>query len=457
MEIVHLPPTLVPFLNALAHTGTDHTLELEGFEVGLGDLERWLDHHGAFHLHGEEALEFENLQVLHAQIHGALVHEGKQAILDALVPPLYQTIQLMDKINKRREQPHFSPLPAINETILAGAAHIQGRGNASAVSARLAILAEFYRQTRQRYRSVKARLRPEVVEELDFAFAHLKAGQEAAAAALGDGNKAALHDALAQLKEAGDLVAFLIEWDRQDRERLQQRHRRFNIPHGAGQVLEVALESARAFERSQWARGTRNVLEVTLPDLRGFFAASQPRLVLPVESRLYLIEGVEHALDGLEAALVAMSSLETEEALAGLEAALEELSAAFAELEAHVPRAAHLHGTLAGGYWEAMVGALGGTVPVVGLLDLLKSHNPPPEWEPVVRHLRDYVVRGDLADLQLALLTLAELHPPPAEADGTGSWSCAYCGHVNPAGVAPCQACSARQAEGALDASGWEA
>lgn len=459
MEIVHLPPTLVPFLDALAHTGTDHGEELEGFEAGLADLERWLAHHGGFNLHAEEALELENLAVLHEQVRAALANEGKQSILDALVPPLYQAIQLMDRINKRREQPHFSPLPAINEAIMAGAAFLQKRAQPEAVAARLAILGEFYRQTRQRYRSVKARLRAEVVAELDFAFAHLKAAWEAASAALEAGDRNSLHDALAQLKEAGDLVNFLVEWDRQDRERLNERHRRFNIPNGAGQVLELGLESARTFERTQWERGTRNLTEVTLPDLRAFFAASQARLVLPVESRLYLIEGVEQALDGVESALQAMNdhSLPAEVALDGLEAALEELSAAFTELEAHVPRAGHLQGTLAGAYWEAMVGALGGTVPVVALLDLLQSNNPPPEWEPVVRHLRDYVAGGDVADLQLAALSLAELHPPPsAEEDGTTSWSCAYCGQVNPAGVAPCQACSAKQAEGALD-PGWEA
>jgi len=457
MEIVHLPPTLVPFLDALAHIGTDHAQELPTFEAGLADMERWLAHHGAFNLHAEEALELENLAVLHEQIRAALDQPGKQAILDALVPPLYQAIGLMDKINKRREQPHFSPLPAVNEAILAGAAFIQGRGRPEAVAARLAILGEFYRHTRQRYRSVKARLRPEVVEELDFAFAHLRAAQNAAEAALADENKQALHDALAQLKEAGDLVNFLVEWDRQDRERLRQRHQRFNIPNGAGQVLELGLESARAFDRSQWARGTRSLTEVTLPELRGFFQASQARLVLPVEARLDLIEAVEHALEGVEEALHAMPERETQDALDGLEGALEELSRAFSELEAQVPPVAHLQGTLAGAYWEAMVGALGGTVPIVALLDLLQSRPAPVEWEPVVRHLRDYVAGGEPADLQLAALALAELHPAPAASEGAASWSCAYCGHVNPAGSGPCQACSAKQVEGALDMSGWEA
>lgn len=435
---------MVPLLDALRAGEPDLEAPLEGFEAEREAAARWLEFHRAYSLDSQDEEDLANIEFLLREVDSAL----DDLSLERIVHPLYQVISLMETVGKRRDQPHFSQQPGVNDFILAGAAWVQGRGEQRGVRERLPVLEENYQNLRRLYRLRKDQLRPEVRPELETGLKHFKASLQHCQQALEAEDRDALHAALAQLGQASELLQHLLDWDRQDQLRHQERHRRFNIPM-AGPDLELALETARSVPRQEWDRGIRNLTRVVLPQLLAFWNLVRPLLVLPPEQRS-LLEEVDGGIEDLEAAVESLQSREltAEQALARLEEACSSLHELFCQIDRHARRGDRLEGTPAGVYWQTAMGVLGGTVPLVAVEELLRTLPPMAGVGPL---LREYLTCLDPELLREALYALAG--QVPAEDRPATSWGCAYCGQVNPLGQHPCRRCGANPSASAC----WEA
>ncbi|MEW6279151.1 MAG: hypothetical protein AB1758_11035 [Candidatus Eremiobacterota bacterium] len=453
MEIVHLPPGMVSLLDALA-LGNPTQDDLEAFEEERQAALRWHAFHSAYSLDDEDLSDLENVALCWREVVAALEEPTPAGVLEKLLTPLYQAIHRMDQVNRRRENAHFSALPAVNDLIMAGAACIQGRGQLSGVLDRVAVAEEYYRNCRHLYLSRKSRLKPEVQPEFERALQLLREGIESVARAARAEDLTALHDALARVKDSSDLFREFLEWDRRDQERFRARHTRFHIPL-VGPELELALGSGRSLPRAQWERGVRHLTETVLPRLFAFWSLVRASLVVPSSRRAQLLEAVEDALEGLDGAVSTLSDPERPagELADSFEAACVALSAAFAELESNAVRGDRLGGTLGGVYWEAGHGALAGSVPLVALQELLRQK--PPLWPEVEAGFRDYLETRRPEALCDALTALVEQFEPSAAAE-PDAWGCGYCGFLNPLGQHPCRRCGANPS-GTVGTGAWEA
>lgn len=453
MEIVHLPPAMVGLLNALRDGEADVESRLEEFHSERQAARRWLEFHGAFSLDAEDEKDLENIAYLFEQVDEAL----DDLDLERLLPPLYQAMALMERVNKRREQPHFSPQPAVNDFIMAAAAYLQGRGQKRGVLERLPMLEQSYQNLRQLYRLRKDELKSEVRPELEIGLRHLKGGLEEARAALEANDHHGLHDSLARLSGGARILDHLLEWDRQDRQRYQARYRRYNIPL-VGPDLELALETGRQVAREDWGRGVRNLVDIVLPRLFGFWNQVRWLLVLPMEQR-GLLEEIDLGLERLEDAVgrLMVSDITAEEALGEYAAACESLHHLFSSLECTALRGDRYAGTPAGAYWQVGTGLLAGSVPLVALEELLQRSPPSAEWGEVGQLMSQFLQRPDLELIREALCLLSEL-VPESEPEGSvpDSWSCGFCGFVNPLGQHPCRRCGASPSASSFEQA-WEA
>lgn len=437
---------MVPFLNALRLGKAELEDETQAFQAEREAAARWLEFHRAYSLDAQDEEDLENIDFLFREVDSAT----DDLSLERLVPPLYQAIALMDRVNKRRDQPHFSDQPGVNDFILASAAWLSGRGQKRGVVERLPVVQEFYKNLRQLLRLRKSDLKPEVRPEFELGLKHFKQALEEAEKAIERDHTPDLHEAIARLSEASKVMQLLLDWDRRDQERHLERYGRFNIPM-VGADLELALETGRSMPREAWDRGVRNLSDQTLPKLYTFWNLVRPLLVLPPEQR-GLIEEVDTGLERLEGSVEALLSREqtAEAVLAEFEAACLDLHELFCDVERHGRRGDRLDGTPAGAYWQTGMGVLGGTVPVVAIEELLGAIPPPARVGPL---FEEYLATLDPETLREALCLLAT-EVPEASSEGTAAtWGCGYCGFVNPLGQHPCRRCGASPSA----SSSWEA
>lgn len=442
MELTHLPPTFVPYLNALSLNSGDPGLERENFEAALDDLAGWLRWESGYTLDDEESGHFENLQLLHQGLLESLEEEDRQKQLDALVPPLYQAVALMDKINARRERPHYSAQPAVNDFLMCGAAYLQKRASAEAVEARLERLEDYVKVLRHAYKGARVRFLPEVSEALDTGFEHLKKGMEQAAATLEAGGDA-FQDSLATIKEGAEVMQNLIDWQREDERRLAERNQRFAIPR-VGPFLQSTLDMGRGMPRAQWRRGVKHLLETVIPSLEDYWARGQLKVFIQPEVRADLLAHIDEGIEELKVCIEALADddVPAEEAVENCEAALQQLSDAFEAAQEASLSFSHLRGTMAGAYLDAMLGAINHTVPILAFTELFHETNPPEDWNPVVAEMIEFGRDGNPDHLFKAGFLLISRYPPPPEADShPENWPCPFCGHVNPVGQPKCSAC----------------
>lgn len=453
--VIHLPPGMVGLLNALYWNSPDLEDELHSFQQLHEATGGWYQFNSAYALNAEERTELENFAVLWEEI-GELLDNGPT--LEALVPPLYQSVHIMNEVNKRREAPHYSILPAVNEILLAGAAFCSGEGEARGVEDRLSLLFEYMTNVRGLFYEQREKLPDQIAEELDKGFALVQSGidqlqQWAEGADEGSAGKEAVAAALSEVKDGASLVEFLIEWDRKEKERLHQVYGRFNIPM-VGMELEMGLESARIAERRQWRRAVLYTQEQVLPKFDEFWDMVGPTLLLPPEDRLELLDQVHDVMEEVRGAVAAMldDELAGEEALDGLEHALEEATNVFREVEARALRGEHLRGKPQADFFEAIRGLLGGTVPDAALAELLAQGAP----DVVAAPLAQYLESGNEEFLFEAAAALVESveQQPEVQAEAPSDWACTYCGQKNPVGQSQCSHCQAAPPTSSL---GWEA
>lgn len=452
--MLHLPPTVVPYLNALSHKETDHEAEHESFAAALDQFEDWLAFESGYSLDEQESGLFENMALLLADLRQSMTEPDKQKQLDRLVPRLYELVGAMETVNARRQTPRYSAQPAVNDFLMCGAALLQQRASAAALHNRLQRLEAYVGVLRQAFRFNKGRLKPEVSEALETGMEHLRRALAAVPGLVQDQRHEPLQDSFATIAEGAELLQHLIDWQRIDSLRFEEAHRRFAIP-AAGAALEVTLEQGRELPREQWARGVRNVQEQLLPQLQAAWEQMQLRLFVEPAARPALLADVDHAVETLETAVEELlnTELTAEAAIDGFEAALEHASAVFQSLHEHALTHQHLRGSQAGDYMEAILGALHHTVPFLAFPELFHSSPPPAEWQPVVDAILAFGDDLDPEHLYMAGYTLLRLHPAPDDADHPQNWECVLCGHSNLVGTSTCSACNSGAAV-AVE-SGW--
>lgn len=441
MEPIHLPPNLVPYLDALALKQADPESEREGFEAALADIESWIEFESGYTLDDEESGHFENLRVLLESLYAALEQEDRQQQLDQLVPPLYQTVALMERINARRERPRYSSQPAVNDLLVAGAAYLQKRATPEAVMARLERLEAYVRVLRHAYKGARIRFNPEVIQALDTGLEHLRQGMQQAQAHLETGGDP-FQDSLASISDGAELMQSLIEWQRQDEQRLAERNRRFAIPL-VGASLQNTLDMGRGMPRSQWRRGVKHLLETVIPSLEKYWNQGQLRVFVDPLQRADLLDAISEGIEELKLAVEQLidEAVPPEQAVEACEAALEHLSDCFLACDQASLPYAHLRGTTAGAYLEVIVGALNQTMPIVAFTELFHETQPPDEWNPIVAAMLDYARDANPDHLFKAGYLLISQFPAPADESHPDNWVCPYCGQVNPVGQVKCAAC----------------
>lgn len=156
-------------------------------------------------------------------------------------------------------------------------------------------------------------------------------------------------------------------------------------------------------------------------------------------------------LERLEASIRGLLSddLTAEEAVGEFEACCLHLHDLFSSVERAALRGDRLEGTAPGAYWQAALGVLAGSVPMVALEELLRNTPAPREVQGL---FTEYLVRPDPELLRDALCVLAELVPDQVVVV-SDTWGCGYCGFVNPLGQHPCRRCRASPSS----SSSWEA
>ncbi len=448
MDLVLLPPGFVPFLDALAIAELEPSDSLQQFLDEITKVEGWLNFQRGFTVDEQEAGHIENLDYLVKGIREALNGQDfskRKALLDKLVPDVYQLIGLMESINTKRDKARYAQEPAINDLLLSGAAYLNGRGDLDAILDRVECCEVLYKNIRGQFQRSKQRLKPEVVESLQTGVSLLSDGLNRCGDACETEDRVALQDALADIRDAAEIVQHFILWFRDDQLRLAEQNQRFHIPI-VGPILELNLNAAKEFDRSHWARGIKSLYEDHLPRFFTFWLLYSKRIYVEPALRLELVESVELALEGLRDGLEALSSPEVaaEAAIGQFEESLENLSDAFKMIAAKVPPTQHLADLPIGRYFGLFAAALEGQVPVVAFGELLHSHPPLPEWKQAVQLALDYCADGETDHLYAAIVELLKHAPAgdsPASKSKVQNWTCPTCHRVNPLGSGRCSGC----------------
>lgn len=449
-DLRHLPPTVVPYLNALSHKSSNHREELDGFLAALQQMTDWWEFQRGYTIDDEEEAHFENLKLLHEEMREAVYLPTKQEQLDQLVPDLYQAISLMDTINNRREAPHFSSQLAVNDFLLCGAAWLKERADDEAVLQRLERLKAYSGVLRHAFIGAKSRLLPEVAESLETGLNHFRQGIES----INLDDTTQFQDGLASIKEGADIMQFLIDWQREDVQRQSQHSSRFTIPV-AGPHFQEALEQARPLPREQWRRGIKYLETVAMPQLESTWARMRSNIFWEPNQRLEIWDEINLSIEDVRGAVEDLNNQELtpDQALDNLEETLETLSAAFRQARQNSLSHMHLQGSQAGYYIEAIVGALNGTLPFLAFPELFTASPPPEEWKAVVNHMLNYGSELEVDHLYRAgYLLLQRFPPPPPEQEVPDGWKCPNCGHENTGGTR-CSACHI--APVSLSAEAW--
>lgn len=442
MKVVQLPRGMVWFLNELRLGVADLAESLEAFLLDREGARLWLESESAYSLHDEEHGTLENIAYLWSRV-DALVEEGdRQRLLDELPPLLYEAALLMERVTGERERGHFSPLPAVNRVVLAGAAWIQGRGSREAAQERLAVLAEFARNLRRMYTRLRSDLPKEYRPDVDRGMRHLKGGIEAAEEALDVNDHDWLHDALQEICAGATLVQFLLDRDRREMELLAETYQRFNIPL-IGPQLESELVAAGRAPRHSWSAPAETTLTVSLPELERHWEQVQSSVLLPPELRGSLLAAVDEAIVRLYRAYEAVldPSCPDAEALRLLEDSMVEASEAFTAVQRASLTLPSPGQSLAHTYLEAVRGIMAGTVPDLTLAHMV-SGDPPPGGPDVRRLLLEYLEGGHPDCLAQAMELMLE--SLPRSLDPGSELVCPLCGTRSSSGAQFCLACGAR-------------
>ena len=435
--LVHLPPGLVDLLNALYWGQEEVETELQQFSETWQDLYGWHQFHGSYAVNEKEQGELENFTLLWKQVREIL--ERGPLEFEKLAGPVHETISIMNQINEDRRFPHFSSIPAVNETLLAGAAYCMDFGSEKAVRDRLPLLAECLDNLRGLYYEQIDGFPEEVRTALVEGFELMERGIRAVHQGFPD--KEAVQDGLADLKEGAGLAEFLLEWDRKAKITLRERYNRYNIPL-IGTDLEIGLESMKAVERRKWRRGTKSTEKDLFPLLDEFWHMVNSNLFLPPEERPELMMEVEEAYLATREAVSALKGKEFEdrELIEAVEESLDWLSDTFTHIEEVALKPEHFGSGSERHIFEAVQGVLSGTIPDAALLELLRNSELA---EVELAPFQPYLNEGDRESLYPAVWVFLDHYAARADQVGNQPWSCPSCGQQNEAAELSCGQCRA--------------
>ena len=308
MPTLYIPPGFVPFLDALALPDVDPAEHLQQFKSELTAMQGWYDYNSTHSLDDEEADLLENLRFLVGEMQWAIDNEDlskKKALLEKLVPNLYQAISVMEQINLKREKAAYSKIPALNDLLIAGACYLMGRGELEAIDFRMEPADLAYQNLRRQLRYSFQRLKPEIGESFRVGVEHLSHGLDELDDAVGKEDRAAIQAGLAQIKDGSDILEHFVSWYQNDQVRLAAQNTTFSIPV-LGPTLELNLDAAKKFAKDTWGRGLKTLYEDNLPEFFAFWERAQKQIFVSAQEREELVSRVEEALNELRGALEIM-------------------------------------------------------------------------------------------------------------------------------------------------------
>lgn len=442
MTITHLPPGLVGLLNAIFWGQQEYEDELSTFLDTWDNVKNWHAFHGSYSVDEKEQGELDNFLVLWDQVNSVM--ESEEPIeFEKLATPLYDTVRIMERINGEREIASFSPIPAVNETLLSTAAFCMDRGTEEGLRDRLPMLAECLDNLRGLCFEQQENLPEEIEEALMKGFDAVETGIRQLHEKLPD--KDAAQEAFANIKDGASLVEFLLEWDRKEKERLKELYSRFNIPI-IGTELEIGFESTKMVGRQKWRRGAKETEEEFLPQLEEFWNSVKHHLFLVPEEREELVANVEESILSLKDAIAALKEEEgsDEEVLGSLEEALEWCSESFTNLQDSTLRPEVFGQNPEKHIFEASRGVLAGTVPDAALVELLNQTPAPDESLP---GFQAFINEGDTEQLYAAVWAMYDA--VEAREEAREAQSSPTNGHAD------CAAFTTPAAHSAAESAGW--
>lgn len=436
--VTHLPPGMAGLLNALYWQDPDLEEQLEVFTHLWAFVGSWHQFNSAYAINEEEKSELANILTLSQRVEDILCSE--ELTMEALIPPVYETFQLMESVNQRRRGAHYSNLPALNELLMSGAALCMGEGEPRGVEERLELANQFlsnFKILAQDYRR-KMKLDDTVRAELKKGFDLVEDGLKRTAEALPDPDGVA--EALADVKDGASIIEILAQWDRERSLAIRDTHTRFKIPE-VGDEFEMALNGLQKAERAKWPRHIVYFRETVMAQLEDFIALIRPGLLLPNEVREELWERLDEAVAFVHQAVDDLESEEFEdaEAVAQFEEAAEEMSAVFTEIDAHALKGDHLRGKPEGVVYGAIQGILNCSVPDAAIPELSANLQLAPE---VTQQLNHYLETRDPACLFDAAEVLVQCVPQGHQMERP-AWTCTFCGHSNSGEQLSCGSCQA--------------
>ena len=433
----HLPPGLVGLLNALYWGSEEFEGELDAFLDTWKSVKGWHAFHGAYSVNDAEQRNLDNFVLLWESVQAQL--DQDEIGFENFAGSVYETVSIMEQLNEDRKFPHYSPIPAVNEILLAGAAFCMERGSAQGVRDRLPLLSECVDNMRGLFFEQQYRLPEGVQAALLEGFELMESGLRAVHEGLPE--KAPTQDGLADIKEGASLTEFLLEWDRKERQRLNEQYSRFNIPV-IGTELEIAYESARSVERRKWRRGAKSTEEDLFPRLDDFWSAIKPHLFVMPDERVEVFDNIDQSIEELKMAVAAMKENEggDEEVMESLLEALEWVSESFSTLEELTLKPeTFADNSPERNIFEAARGILAGTVPDAVLVELLKAN---PLSQEATEAFSVFVNEGDAEAMVAAVWFLFDAVEARQEGQGqSGPWSCSLCGFRNEADSLSCREC----------------
>lgn len=441
MDLIHLPPGWVGYLNELAFFRQPTEEMQAAFQRGLSDVRAWHAFESAYWVDDAEQQKFENLVFILDEL------EKGPSTIDFLVPRCFQVVELMEAVQNARDKAHMSRDPLINDLLLACACRLRDQADDRALPERVARLYKWLEKLEEGYHAVQSRLPSEARQELDEAFD--EAHRVAEELEQNQVDKALM----GSLVRTSELVTVLVEWRQKARQSLAEQNQRWLLPL-IGPHLEDCfnqMQKATPAGRSAiWGERVEGLLE----ELSFWWGQNRELLVLPADF-------LEEWINQVDQDLAELTDWESGDSiddgtLAQLTEWVEAVADGFAEARQQLKTVEHLRGGPAGYYFEVIQGLLRNSLPVVAVPELLDSSKPPDGWRDVVDAMLEYTRGGPRELLYEARDKLLELVPPPSDEPNQATWICPFCQQSQPVGRTTCSHCGGG-ASVSLEVRSWKA
>jgi hypothetical protein len=457
MRIVHLPSETVDFINSV-------TRSMKGIDVNLADavqiyrdthnaVQRWLDNKSLVILSEEENRV---LSIMHFVLGKRLELLNRlentapdQAAFEELIKIEFELADNLTTFSSLREKGVISPIPVVNDFLMAAWAHINKETTYETVASIFALLQQYLKNFTDEYNSVVHTLRAEVGQEFATGFRIVYEGMTEVDEFMRTRRKDILDQGCDKIKEGFGILNYFNEWKRDRDLQLFEQFNRFRIPL-IGHELEILIREAQEGKTDQWAEKVGIIAISSLPRLEDFWVNAREKLFVRPSRKCEIVGRIDRGLEELRASLIELQKL-TAESLQRYEGIIAELSSAFTELDEITLRWGEtVVGTGGELLVEATKGAYYGTLPDFILEEMLKFFKSSPQasyQEEVIGCLESYLSEWDHEYLLMALEKFIDTLPPPAAPAAQEEEStipCTFCGTANEKSRSFCKSCNAK-------------